>query len=169
MRTELSKEAFIAKVESQVKRREELLRYYNKVFIPTLQKFDGKVYNKRFITALQNECNELQYVRPLEYEHVIVEMRASRTPYTDHEDIYLMVKLNSEGRIDYEASTTDRTGRAWITNFQLDTDALRTIINSYDEYMKIAESVRDAIETFATKVPYAFRENVRFTRRFYLK
>ena len=121
MRTELSKEAFIARVENQVSRREELLRYYNKVFLPTLQKFDGKVYNKRFITALQNECNELQYVRPLEYEHVIVEMRSSRTSYTDHEDIYLQVKLNNDGRIDYEASTTE-SATVWVRDDYSRTD-----------------------------------------------
>ena len=57
MKTKLTKEQFIARMKKENKHRNDLLEFRNRIFLPTLQKFDGKVYNIRFIKALR-EANE---------------------------------------------------------------------------------------------------------------
>ena len=151
------KEVFVSYTQGQIERREELLKFYNKVFLPTLKNFDGKVYNKRFINALREQsCNERLLVNELENDHVRVDLRREKFTYTDYESIYFMVKLTDK-RIDYKASTEDSLGRNWILNFQRYTDELRAAIHSYDEYMEIVKKVNDAVHEYQ-KIPYAFRK-----------
>lgn len=42
MRLKLSKEKFIADVEKRYAHRADLVEFYNRVFLPTLQKFHGR-------------------------------------------------------------------------------------------------------------------------------
>lgn len=167
MRTNQNQNKFVADVLSKIERRQSLYEYYNDVFLPTLKKFDGKVYNIRFIKALRENASELMYVRELENDHIVVECRKSKFSYTDYESIYIMVKLKG-GRIDHELSITDELGKKWVENFLSYTEDLRMCVTNYDEYIKVAEKVRDAIEEYA-KLPLQFRENIRFTRGFYIK
>lgn len=153
------KEVFVSYTLDQIERREELLKFYNKVFLPTLKKFDGKVYNIRFIKALREQATSgLMYVHELENDHIRVDLRRYAFNYTDFEAIYLMVKLTN-GRIDYKASTEDSLGRNWILNFQQYTDEFRDVIHNYDEYMEIVKKVNDAVHEYQ-KISYAFRNNI---------
>lgn len=153
------KEVFVDYTQRQIERREELLKFYNKVFLPTLKKFDGKVYNIRFIKALREQsANDLMYVQELEHDYVRTDLRREKFTYTDYESIYFMVKL-TDGRIDYKASIEDSLGRNWILNFQQYTDELRAAIHSYDEYMEIVKKVNDAVHEYQ-KISYAFRSNI---------
>lgn len=167
MRINMDKVAFIAKLENRIERRVWLMDYYNRVFLPTLQKFHGKVYNRRFVQALQDCADELTYVRDFDNDHIVIERRSSRYNYTDYEDLYVMVKLGENKRIDADASITNDLGKAWVTNFQQYTEELRSTINDYDKCMGIAEGVRDAIMEYS-KLPSAFRENIEFRYKFYL-
>lgn len=167
MRTKLNKEAFVAKLENRIECREKLMEYYSRVFLPTIQKYHGKVYNKRFITALRDCADELTYVSELEGNHIIIERRRERFCYTDHEYLYLMVKLVDGKRIDADASVTDQTGRAWVQNFQRSTGGLRALISDYDGYMKIAEELQEAIYKYK-ELPSALRENIDLHDKFYL-
>ena len=163
MKTNVTKEVFVAQVQNEIERREELLKYREEIFLPTLKKFDGKVYNKRFITALQEGANERMWVKSLEYDHIEVQNRRDKYSYTDCEFIYFMVKLN-DGRIDYDASTNNAIGIAWIDNFVKYTDELRDAINNYDAHWDSAMRLANEIAKYAD-VPHRFRETIHFYRK----
>ena len=167
MRQNRTKEQMIERLKKQISHRNDLLEFRNRVFLPTLQKFDGRVYNIRFIKALREaKDDELIYVCELENEQIVVEKRFERYTYTDCEQIYLKVVLR-DGRIDASASVTDEFGKKWMENFNEYTDELLKICNNYDAYMEKAEDVRKAIEEYS-KVPHAFRVNIEFRNKFYL-
>lgn len=168
MRTKYTKELFIERLTKESKHRNDLLEFRNRIFLPTLQKFDGKVYNIRFIKALR-EANEdeLIYVRELENEHIIVEKRFERYRYTDNEQIYLKVVLR-DGRIDAAASVTDDMGKKWVENFKLHTDELLAVIENYELYIAKCEELQTHINEFAN-ISYKFRENITFSNAFLVK
>lgn len=168
MKTRLTKEQFVARMKKENAHRNDLLEFRNRVFLPTLQKFDGKVYNIRFIKALR-EANddELIYVRELETDYILVEKRFERYAYTDCEQIYLKVVLR-DGRIDASASVTDDMGKKWIDNFKCDTDDLLLVCEDYDFYIAKCEELQKAINEFA-KMNYKLRENVTFDNIYLLR
>ena len=43
MRTNKTKQQFIEEMKQRINLREQLNSFYNEIFLPTLQKFDGKV------------------------------------------------------------------------------------------------------------------------------
>lgn len=168
MRTKRTKEQMIERLKKQTAHRNDLLGFYNRVFLPTLQKFDGKVYNVRFIKALREaNIDELIWVRELENnDHIIVEKRFEKHTYNDCEQMYLKVVIK-EGRIDASASVMDELGKKWMENFKKYTDEMLSICEDYDSYLEKAEDVRKAIEEYS-KVPHVFRENILFSGKFYL-
>lgn len=168
MRLELSKEQFIARVEKKIATRKELLDFYHRVYLPTLQKFDGKVYNIRFIKALRDANNdELTWVRELEYDQIIVEKRLKKHNYTDVEQLYIRFLL-SDGRVDMNKSIMDEVGKKWMQGFEDYTKELEQIIVNYDTYMNKCEEVRKILNEFK-EIPHEFRCNVIFYNRHYLK
>lgn len=168
MKTKLTKEQFIARMKKENKHRNDLLEFRNRIFLPTLQKFDGKVYNIRFIKALR-EANEdeLIYIRELENEQIVVEKRFERYAYTDCEQIYLKVVLR-DGRIDASASVTDDMGKKWIDNFKYYTDDLLLACEDYDFYIAKCEELQKAINEFV-KINYKFRDNITFDNIYLLR
>lgn len=168
MRTKFTKEIFVERLTKENKHRHDLLDFYNRIFLPTLQKFDGKVYNIRFIKALR-EANEdeLIYVRERENEHIIVEKRFKKYNYTDCEQLYIKVILKG-GRIDAAASISDEMGKKWVENFKLHTDELLAVIENYELYIDKCEELQTAINEFS-KISYKFRENITFSNAFLVK
>lgn len=53
VRTYITHEQFKKIAEKQNGSQEELLQAYAKVFVPLLKKWDGKVYNRRFLNAVE--------------------------------------------------------------------------------------------------------------------
>ena len=136
MRTKRTKEQMIERLKKLNTHRNDLMEFYNRIFLPTLQKFDSKVYNIRFIKALRDaNDDELIHVRELENDHIIVEKRFERFAYTNYEQMYLKVVINKEGRIDASASVMDELGKKWMENFKLYTDELLSICEDYDFYL----------------------------------
>lgn len=168
MRTKLTKEQLISRMKKENDHRNDLLEFRNRIFLPTLQKFDGKVYNIRFIKALRdaNE-DELIYVRELENDHIVVEKRFERHTYTDCEQLYLKVLLK-DGRIDADASVADDMGMKWIENFKCYTEELLLIGENYDFYMSKCEALQKAINEFA-EINYKFRDNITFDNVYLLR
>ena len=167
MRELKSKQNFIAQVEREIEVRENLISWYEQVFLPTLKKFDGKVYSKRFITALDNQKEDLMSIRPLEYDHIVIEGYHRKMNYVDRECLYAMVKLDNEGRIDYNTSINDGIGKKWIEGFIQTTEELKQAIEKYDEYIKIAKDLANKLEEYS-KLNYRFRKNIKFINKFYL-
>ena len=168
MRTDLTKEQFISRMKKENTHRNDLLEFRNRIFLPILQKFDGKVYNIRFIKALRdaNE-DELIYVHELENDHIVVEKRFERHTYNDCEQLYLKVLLK-DGRIDAAASVVDDMGKKWVENFRRDTDELLLICEDYDFYMSKCEALQKAINEFA-EINFKFRNNITFHNVFLLR
>ena len=161
------KSAFVAQVQREIEVSENLIKWYEEKFLPTLKKFDGKIYNKRFITALNDQKEDLMFIHPLEYDHIIIEGYHQKMNYVNKESLYAMVKLNDEGRIDYEASTNDDMGKSWIESFHKNTHDLRDSIEKYDEYLEVAKDLANKIKEY-TKLNYRFRRNIKFSDKFYL-
>ena len=59
MRENMKKEQFIAKCEKRIEVRNIIMDFYLHVYLPTLLKFNGKVYNIRFIKALREKAKEI--------------------------------------------------------------------------------------------------------------
>ena len=162
------KSAFVAQVKREIEVSENLIKWYEEKFLPTLKKFDGKVYNKRFLTALDSEKEDLMWIRPLKYNHIIIEGYHEKGNYVDRESLYAMVKLNDEGRIDYEASINDDMGKSWIENFHKNIHDLRDSIEKYEEYLQVAKELQEKLKEWG-EVNYRFRQSVSFSDKFYLK
>lgn len=162
MRLELNKEIFLQRVQDEVQRRNDLLNFYENVFLPMLDKFNGKVYNIRFIKALRDACqDDLMWVRELEYDEIRVDKRSEKFNYSDYESIYMRLILNKDGRIDKEASLSDKLGQSRLNSFKNYTKELSSIADNYDEYMKVCEELKNALGKYKD-LPYRFRQNVGF-------
>lgn len=168
MRLDLEKDKFIERLRKEIKHRNDLNDFRQDVFIPILHKFDGKVYNIRFIKALREACDdELIQIRELENDHIVIEKKIDKFKYTDTEQMYLKLILNEDGRINESKSLMDEMGKKWIENFHGETEERMKIIADWDFYMDKCEAVRKAIEEYS-KIPYRLRQNVVFRNTFYL-
>lgn len=169
MRQKLSKEKFIADVEKRHAHRTDLVEFYNRVFLPTLQKFHGKVYNIRFIKALRSACDdELMFIRERESDYVRIEKRISKHNYSDTETLYLKLIVDSEGRIDANASVADELGQKWFADFNKHSEELLLSRDNYDTYIAKCEELRRMISEYV-KLPITFRHHIHFYQSFLLK
>ena len=78
MYTKQTKEEFIADVEVEIGIRRNMLTWLEEQFYPIVKKFDGKVYNKRLITALEETLDKDLCLTRTDYASVEVE--GVRTP-----------------------------------------------------------------------------------------
>lgn len=162
MRTKKNKEQFIEEMKKRINLREQLNTFYNDIYLPTLNKFDGKVYNIRFIKALREQAeklNNLIYVKELDNTNTIkIQIKLSYN-YTDYETLWVKLILTKEGRISYELTINDEIGKEWFVNFNKYKNEYQMAIDNYDQYMTIAEQLEKAIETY-NKMPHTFRNNI---------
>ena len=163
MRTRKTKEQFIEDMKKRINLREQLNIFYNDIYLPTLKKFDGKVYNIRFIKALREQAeklNNLIYVKELEHTNTIeIQLRHNQYSYTDYESLWAKLVLTNEGRISYELTINDEIGKKWIENFNEYKNEYQMAIDNYDQYMTIAEQLEKALQTY-NKLPHSFRNNL---------
>ena len=163
MRTKKNKEQFIEDMKKRINVREQLNIFYNDIYLPTLKKFDGKVYNIRFIKALREQAvklNNLIYVKELEDTDTIeIQLRYNRYNYTDYESLWAKLVLTNEGRISYELTINDEIGKKWLENFNEYKNEYQMAIDNYDQYMTIAEQLEKALKTY-NKLPHSFRNNL---------
>lgn len=169
MRTHKTKETFIARANKEINVINELLSFYKNVYLPTLEKFNGKVYNKRFINALKEQCNnELMFIRDKERDEVVIELRFEKYNYNDRKQMYCKLLVNSEYRIDYNATINDNIGNKWIENLSNEITEINDVIQNYDNYLAIANECQEYINKVA-ELPYQIRENIAFDKIWYLK
>ena len=163
MRTNKNKEQFIEEMKQRINLREQLNSFYNEIFLPTLQKFDGKVYNVRFIKALREQadkCNKLMWIKELDYNKGIeIQLRHHQYNYNDYESLWVKLVLTNEGRISYELTINDEIGKKWLENFNEYKNEYQMAIDNYDQYMTIAEQLEKALQTY-NKLPHSFRNNL---------
>lgn len=159
MNTKKSKGDFINEMKQRIEKRNKLLDFYKNVFLPTLKKFDGKVYNIRFIKALreQTEGNNLWWVTERSNSGEIeIRLRMDNFNYNDYEALWTKCLLNKDYRIDYEKSVGDYYAKAWLENFKEGIEGYQDTIDNYDKYMKVAENLDNALKEY-NKIPHKFR------------
>jgi hypothetical protein len=164
IRTRKSKAEFIAEMKQRIEIRKTIMDFVENVYFPMMAtKFDGKVYNKRFINALNEEAkkvHEFMYVKNgYSYDEIEIQLRLTKWNYTDYESILLKCKTNAEGRIDYEATINDEFCKAWIKSFKEYSDEYQKSIDNYDEYLKVFVKLDNVLNEY-NELPYSFRKNL---------
>lgn len=161
IRTNKTKEEFINEMQQRIEIRKTIMEFVDNVYFPMMAtKFDGKVYNARFLNALNEEAkkiNERMYVkRGYTADEIEIQLRLSDWNYNDYESILLKCKTNAEGRIDYDATINDTYTKAWVANFKSYMDEYQKAIDNYDEYMEVFVELGNALEKY-NKLPHTFR------------
>lgn len=159
MNTRKSKSEFISEMNKRIDKRNELLDFYNNVFLPTLKKFDGKVYNIRLIKALREQTtdNSLWWITERSNSGEIeIRLRMGSFNYNDYESLWVKCLLNEDYRIDYEKSVGDYYAKSWLENFKKGIDEYQDTIDNYDKYMEIADKLENALKEY-NKMPHKFR------------
>ena len=159
------KNDFIAKTRQRIEARELILKFYNEVYLPTLLKFDGKVYNKRFITALRDKCkeyHEFMHVTEKSYDHIEIQLRTDRWNYNDYESMYVKCEteyVDGNNRISYGKTVNDQFHKAWVENFAKYCGEYEDAIANYDKYMETVKALENALQAYS-ELPHAFRANI---------
>ena len=182
MRTREKEQQFINRLQNEIKNRETLRQSVSKIYLPLLEKFDGKVYNKRFENVLKEalkDVSQLMFANctmqaPNFYSNfpknwavqVTINIYNIRGDYTDKETYYTNIVLNA-GRIDAKSSRIEEFSIVWAENFDKETDERKAILKNYDYYLTAAEDVAKAIENYKN-LPFRFRKNIEFDEKFYL-
>lgn len=161
MRTNKTKEEFIKEMRKRIEVRQTILDFVENVYFPMMAtKFDGKVYNARFLNALNEEAkkvSELMYVKKgYSADEIEIQLRLRQWNYNDYESILLKIKFNEEGRIDYEATVNDSLGKTWIENFKSAIEEYQKSIDNYDEYLKVFAKLDESLKEY-NKLPHSFR------------
>lgn len=161
VRTLKSKEDFIKEMQQRIEIRKTIMEFVENVYFPMIcTKFNGKVYNARFLNVLNEEAkkiNELMYVkRGYSNDEIEIQLRLNKWNYTDYESILLKLKTNAEGRIDYEATINDKLGNNWIESFKSYMNEYQKAIDNYDEYMKVFVKLNNALNEY-NELPHSFR------------
>lgn len=161
VRTNKTKEEFIKEMKERIEIRKTIMEFVDNVYFPMMAtKFNGKVYNARFLNALNEEAkkvSERMYVKKA-YSNDEIEIRLRRTDwnYNDYESILLKCKTNAEGRIDYDATINDHYTKVWIESFKSYIEEYQNAIDNYDEYMKVFVELANALDNY-NKLPHSFR------------
>ena len=162
-----NKAEFVAWNADILERRQKLLDFRQKVFLPTLKKFDGKVYNVRFLNAIREQVTDKRlYVREVA-NGIDAQFRRYKFSYSDYECLSMRVELEGK-RISYEKSLTSPIGKRWIETFNEVSQQVEDSVERYDEYLAKAEELNRLIDEYG-KIPYVFRNNILFRNLYYLR
>lgn len=131
----------------------ELLLFHKNTFIPTLIKFDGKMYSKRFTNALRENISNRLEIKELQRDYIIIESRGG----SGIEQMYAKIVLDN-GRIDAEKSIADPVGQRWVKNVRDALDTNFSIIQNLDKLYAEAEKLDNAIRDWG-ELPWRFRRN----------
>ena len=185
MRTKQNKVDFINTLKTELKHREMLADFYNTKFWAIVEKFNGKVYNKRFLTTLNEEMQKVNVLLSAKFENqsrnvysnykeniivtIILCCRFDKFNYQDKENLYVNIVLDfGEMRINAEKSKNEKYTIAWYENFVKTTEENKSIIKGYDKFLKVAEKIQNEISKYKD-LPFRFRQNIEFNELFYLK
>ena len=183
MRQKVEKPVFINRVKNEIECRELLAQFFNTSYKDILSKFNGKVFNKRVINAIETELKKLHsrgFIAAGDfsagdpysnyknsYYNITIGVYSDRYNYVDKETITTKILLTDAGRVDYEKTVGEKYVNIWLENFCEYTDEARDAIANYDKYFEVAKAVESAINNYKN-LPFRFRQNIRFTQSFYL-
>lgn len=161
IRTNKTKEEFINEMKERINIRRTIMDFVDNVYFPMMAtKFDGKVYNARFLNALNEEAKKISkrmhITKGYSQDEIEIQLRLTDWNYTDYESILLKCKTNAEGRIDYDATINDHYTKTWIDSFKSYVEEYQKAIDNYDEYMKVFVELANALDNY-NKLPHSFR------------
>ena len=179
MKTRQNKCDFFSTLKSEISHRETLRTFFDTTYQELLKKFDGKVYNKRFETALNDalkSVSPLMWCRCEQKGHdsysnfpncprVEVQISYRNTPgnYTDNENLFSVIVLNYDAnynqRINAADSMREKYTLGHCVNFDKETETRKAILKDYDKYLRMAEKMVEAVKTY-NELPHRFRENI---------
>jgi hypothetical protein len=124
------------------------------------QKFNGKVLNKRLITAL-NKAGETMPTRIVcclsdSMTEITFEVKHNGNNYRDVETLYTKIVTDNEGRIMAHESLNNEITLAWMKNFKQGTKQCAKSRDNYDEYLKFTTRLHNLIEEYGS-LPSPFR------------
>lgn len=155
----LSKEEYIKMMQNRIYMRDDLIKFIENVFFPVLKKFDGKVYNKRFINALNDEAKKISnliFIRQKENGVIQIDRRKDPFSYLHYEFIIFRISIDN-GRINY--NNTFICVSDDIKSFNNRTKNYYDCIENYDYYFSIVEELDKASKRFR-ELPLFILENV---------
>lgn len=160
IKTKKTREEFVTDTNKRIAIRTQIKAFYYNVYLPTLKKFDGKVYNIRFIKALREQLTDENtwFVREWNNGHIDVEVMVNKFNYTDKEWMSIKCELK-DGRISYDLTVNDKVGQAWLENFDKYTEELQKSVDNYDEYEATVKKIEELYAEWE-KLPYHFRNNI---------
>jgi hypothetical protein len=185
MREKMNKSDFINKLRTEIEHREMMVKAFNTAFQDVLTAFDGKVYNKRFVNALNEKLqgiNPLLFAREEQGTHresysnykdlfcvgITINCRFDKYNYQDKEQLYTNIIVIPENyRIDAEKSKAEKMTLIWYENFNKYTEEKKRVIKDYNKMIKVAQKVADSIKEFK-ELPNDFRENIGFLYSHYI-
>lgn len=167
MREILSKQEFTNKCNKRIENRVKLSEFRKTTFVDVLNKFDGKVYNKRFRDALCTAfASDMVFVSE-SGNSLVLNLRNDKYNYNDYESIYFNLVLDN-GRISAKKTIEENYTCIWLKNFEKETESIKDSINNYDKYLSMAKEIDDIIEKFSD-IPYSARQNFTNFKTWYLK
>lgn len=161
LRTKRNKEEFTSRMNETIQLRNLLVEFFNKVYRPMLgKKFNGKVLNKRLITAL-NKAGETMPTRIVchfndSQTEIYFEVMHKGYNYRDVESLLTKVITDDEGRIMAHESLNHKYTLAWLKNFKKGTKQCAKCIDNYDEYLKFTKRMHNLIQEYGS-LPSPFR------------
>lgn len=161
MRTNKDKAMFINDVMDKIERRMAIVTFFNEVCVPFMDKYDGKVMNKRFTNQLKElaqKQDERMWIEPMEGGFTI-HMKKDKFNYTDNASFPVKMTINDDGRLSMERTRANSLWTAWYENFNADTETMRETIKKYDEYMAVADKMKEAVDAY-NHLPWVFRMNI---------
>ena len=167
----MPKEQFIARMEETIVLRKLVLEFYNKVYLPTLRDFDGKVLNARFIKALNEKAAAKKYAdKKLSVQfsynktNVVISAQHFGSRYDDVEDMTTEICTDGDGRISYDLTFNHKYREAWVQNFKDGITDCKKSIKYYDKYLAQANKLEADILAWVGNpfkgyegVPFVFR------------
>ena len=82
--------------------------------------------------------------------------------------MYCKLLVNSEYRIDYNATINDELGNKWIENLSREINEIQYVIENYDNLMRVVEDCQKVINEYS-ELPYQLRNNIAMDKIWYLK
>lgn len=169
----MKKSEFIAEKLQVIKVKKIVIDTLNSI-IPTIEKFDNKVYNKRLITAFQKVSPNKDISFVIKNDKVELYCNNDLRMFYDEQGRYLgyisrdiewlYIHFNKEGKID--GTETINVANNVISRLNNEIMEYQNCIADYDTYMALNDDIIKAIKNYRDKVPNSLRLNITYSSPF---
>lgn len=161
---------FIANTEKEIAMNNLFIEHLKKL-IPFVEKFDGKVLNKRFVNAYKDEVltipfsycslNGTSFKIGFNGEERQIYMNNQFKGYLSISETLTYLKVDGDYRL--KKDETIESINEDILRYQNDNVTLEHCIENFDNYAEMSEELEKQIIEYQKVVPYCLRLNIRVT------